>query len=93
MRVGEDMEVQIVGLRPGEKLFEELYDSQETHQRTTHPKIMVAASSRRHVLEVIHDIGRLEALVNEPNDVVKAQLHRTISARSGPATAAPRAAA
>ncbi len=68
LRVGEDIEVQIVGLRPGEKLYEELYDAGEMHQRTAHPKIMVAASARRHVLEVIHDIGRLESLVNEPNE-------------------------
>ena len=45
---------------------------------TAHPKIMVAASARRHVLEVIRDIGRLEALVNEPNDMLKAALREII---------------
>ena len=78
LRVGDDIEVQIVGLRPGEKLYEELYDAGETHRRTAHPKIMVAASSRRHLLEVIHDIGRLEELVDEPNDVLKAALREII---------------
>jgi FlaA1/EpsC-like NDP-sugar epimerase len=93
MRAGDDIEVQIVGLRPGEKLYEELYDAGETHQRTTHPKIMVADSARRHVLEVIHDIGRLEGLVNEPNDVIKAQLRDTISGAVGASIIVPRAAA
>jgi FlaA1/EpsC-like NDP-sugar epimerase len=78
MRAGDDIEVQIVGLRPGEKLFEELYDAGESHQRTTHPKIMVADSARRHVLEVIHDIGRLEGLVNEPNERIKAALQQIV---------------
>jgi FlaA1/EpsC-like NDP-sugar epimerase len=81
LRVGEDIEVQIVGLRPGEKLYEELYDAGESHQRTAHPKIMVAASARRHVLEVIHDIGRLEQLLNEPNDTLKTALRDIISIR------------
>ena len=78
LRVGDDIEVQIVGLRPGEKLYEELYDTSESHQRTTHPKIMVAASARRHMLEVIRDIGRLEQLVDEPNELVRAALHEII---------------
>ena len=47
LRVGEDIEVEIVGLRPGEKLYEELYDKSELHQRTDHPKIMVAESAKR----------------------------------------------
>jgi FlaA1/EpsC-like NDP-sugar epimerase len=79
LRAGEDIEVQIVGLRPGEKLYEELYDAGESHQRTAHPKIMVAASTRRHLLEVIRDIGELEAQVNEPNDSLKAALRNMIS--------------
>jgi FlaA1/EpsC-like NDP-sugar epimerase len=78
LRVGDDIEVQITGMRPGEKLYEELYDASETHQRTTHPKIMVAAAERRHVLEVIRDIGHLESLVNEPNDTLKAALRQII---------------
>jgi FlaA1/EpsC-like NDP-sugar epimerase len=80
LRVGEDIEIQIVGLRPGEKLYEELYDASECHQRTSHPKIMVAASARRRLLEVIHDIGRLESLVDEPNDIIKASLQEIVAA-------------
>jgi FlaA1/EpsC-like NDP-sugar epimerase len=79
LRVGEDIEVQIVGLRPGEKLYEELYDAGESHERTAHPKIMVAASARRHVLEVIRDIGHLEAQVHGPNNSLKTALRNIIS--------------
>jgi len=78
LRVGDDIEVQLVGLRPGEKLYEELYDASESHQRTAHPKIMVAASRRRHLVEVIRDIGRLELLVHEPNDLLKAALREIV---------------
>jgi FlaA1/EpsC-like NDP-sugar epimerase len=77
-RAGEDIEVKIVGLRPGEKLFEELYDDRERHQRTSHPKIMVAECDRRNLLTIIRDIGRLEAIVNEPNEMVRDALREII---------------
>jgi FlaA1/EpsC-like NDP-sugar epimerase len=78
LRVDEDIEVQIVGLRPGEKLCEELYDQEEVRGQTAHPKIMVADSARRNLLEVIHDIGRLEEVVDQPNEVVTAALRAII---------------
>ncbi len=78
LRVGDDIEVQVTGLRRGEKLYEELYDTSETHHRTAHPKIMVADSARRHLLEVIYDIGNLESMVDEPNEVLKAALRQVI---------------
>lgn len=80
LRVGDDIEIQFVGLRPGEKLYEELYDADECHQRTSHPKIMVAASARRNLLEVLHAIRWLESLVDERNEMVKDALREVIAA-------------
>src|SRR5439155_20277734 len=65
LRVNDDIEIEIVGLRPGEKLYEELYDADEQHERTAHPKIMVAASARHNLSEVTHAIRWLESLVDE----------------------------
>lgn len=36
---GSDIEIKVTGLRPGEKLFEELRHSDELHERTSHPRI------------------------------------------------------
>jgi FlaA1/EpsC-like NDP-sugar epimerase len=92
LRVGDDIEVKIVGLRPGEKLYEELYDRGEAHRPTTHPKIMVADSARRQLLEVIADISRLESLLKEPNEVILAALREIVPA-CGTSAAAQRQAA
>jgi FlaA1/EpsC-like NDP-sugar epimerase len=47
LREGEDIEIEFTGVRPGEKLFEELATDDEHAEKTRHPKIFV---------------GRIEAL-------------------------------
>ena len=78
LRVGDDIEIEVTGLRPGEKLYEELYGEQEKHLPTRHAKIMTALSSPRNLLEVIHDISSLGAIANEPNEEVRAALQQII---------------
>jgi len=39
---GEDIEIKYTGLRPGEKLYEELFHEQEQLSATTHEKILLA---------------------------------------------------
>jgi FlaA1/EpsC-like NDP-sugar epimerase len=41
LRPGEDIEIQFTGIRPGEKLFEELASDSENADKTRHPKIFV----------------------------------------------------
>ena len=42
MRVGRDIEIKFTGLRPGEKLYEELLNTNENTLPTHHPKILIA---------------------------------------------------
>ena len=37
-----DIPIEYTGLRPGEKLYEELLNNKEITQKTHHPKIMIA---------------------------------------------------
>jgi FlaA1/EpsC-like NDP-sugar epimerase len=78
LRVGDDVEIRFTGLRPGEKLFEELYGSRENHVRTTHPKIMAATGAPRKLLQVIYDIGRLEESLLAPNHDLRNLLREII---------------
>lgn len=43
---GMDIEIKFTGLRPGEKLYEELYNVGETILKTSHPKITMANSTQ-----------------------------------------------
>jgi FlaA1/EpsC-like NDP-sugar epimerase len=43
--VGRDIAVEFIGLRPGDKLFEELFIPGESYERTAHEKIFIAANA------------------------------------------------
>ena len=45
---GHDIDVVFTGLRPGEKLYEELFSDHEAHTRTQHQKVFVSANGRGH---------------------------------------------
>jgi len=46
-RPGKDVRIVFTGLRPGERLYEKLFNDEEQIWRTTHPKILMATTSAR----------------------------------------------
>jgi FlaA1/EpsC-like NDP-sugar epimerase len=61
LRAGVDIELQVTGLRPGEKLTEELYTPDESPSGTVHPKILQlrpAVRSREDLQHLTASIGR-----------------------------------
>ncbi|MFT7155701.1 MAG: FlaA1/EpsC-like NDP-sugar epimerase [Parvicella sp.] len=42
LEIGKDIDLKVTGLRPGEKLYEELLSNKENTKPTHHPKIMIA---------------------------------------------------
>jgi FlaA1/EpsC-like NDP-sugar epimerase len=63
LRPGADIEVIYTGVRPGEKLSEELYLTAETADRTTHPKILVARRAPDETLGLADRLVELRAAV------------------------------
>ena len=61
---GKDIEVKIVGLRPGEKLYEELLNDTSKTLPTHHEKIMIAEEMQDE-FEVLH--SDIEDLINKAN--------------------------
>ena len=56
---GEEIKIEVTGLRPGEKLYEELLSDKETTQETYHPKIMIAHNGVDDGADMGGRIGRL----------------------------------
>lgn len=68
-RPGRDIEITYVGLRPGEKLYEELFHSGEEMQPTRHPKILLAQSRTVDATVFAQVLGRLEQVARENDEV------------------------
>jgi FlaA1/EpsC-like NDP-sugar epimerase len=66
---GEDIKIRFTGLRPGEKLYEELLDDGEGVIATHHPKIQKAAVRANDYHEVQADMAALVKLMDQ-NDVL-----------------------
>lgn len=60
LELGKDIEITFSGLRPGEKLYEELLNDAENVQETHHPKILIAA--KRDLEDEV--LQAIESLVN-----------------------------
>ncbi|MEX1028197.1 MAG: UDP-N-acetylglucosamine 4,6-dehydratase family protein, partial [Candidatus Paceibacterota bacterium] len=74
----EDIDVEFTGLRPGEKMYEELYTDDEQRQRTTHPKILVAESVSINRAEISKQIRRLIAISLIDEDLIRGELKQIV---------------
>lgn len=56
---GKDIPIVFTGLRPGEKMFEELRISGEDMTRTANNKIFVMGQEEQNVLKIVRDLERM----------------------------------
>jgi len=78
-KVDEDIEIKFTGLKPGEKLYEELRHKDEDHLPTSHPRIMRFVPQGNPTEASARAIDQLEPLLYtvSPN-TLKAQLKEIV---------------
>ena len=65
LTLGKDIQITFTGLRPGEKLYEELLANKENTIETPNPKIMIAKVRTYQYEEVVKEIDDLIAMKND----------------------------
>lgn len=68
LELGKDIEIKITGLRPGEKLYEELLSQKENTIPTHHEKILKAQVRSYEFAQVEEDVEELIALFRNQNN-------------------------
>lgn len=101
LRPNEDIEIRFTGVRPGEKLFEELSVAGENADKTRHPKIFVGRLKAARLSEAAQEIERLrEACEGGDEEAVRLavihavpefQREEQVAAISGPVQSAANA--
>lgn len=77
--------IEIIGKRPGEKLFEELFYDRKNAQKTRHPKIMRADSTAIASYDIAVWLGKLEqSIAAEDEEQARTLLFALISAEEIP---------
>ncbi len=67
LELGKDIEIKVVGLRPGEKLYEELLADNENTIPTHHPQILIA-KHLNYSADVLNEIDKLINLITNQNN-------------------------
>lgn len=78
LRVGDDIAIEFTGLRPGEKLYEELHIPGEQLLPTCHPKIIVADHRQPLVDDLNVAIAELERLGREAPHAISKHLQQLV---------------
>lgn len=77
--VGRDIEIKVTGLRPGEKLYEELLANEENTMPTHHPQILKAMVREYDFEKVLADINELTSMFNSQiNDDIVSKMKKIV---------------
>ena len=89
----DDIDIVFTGLRPGEKLFEELYFPEEQRLGTGHPKVFCARHRPVELAAIEATLEDLHEVIDESPERLKAKLHELLPEYGAEAEAAGEQAA
>lgn len=78
LELGRDIQIEYIGLRPGEKLYEELLNDQENTIPTHHPQIMIAKTREYKYDDVSGQINNLIESLDKYNDFETVRIMKKI---------------
>lgn len=76
--VDKDIKIEITGLRPGEKLYEELIINEEGLTKTLHEKILVTKIMDYDRVKVKEEVEKLKELINSEREVTKEEIKKVL---------------
>lgn len=68
LEIDKDIQIKFIGLRPGEKLYEELLNNEENTLPTHHPQIMIGKVRRCDFNKVCEEIEELISLFDKQDN-------------------------
>ena len=77
-KLGEDIEIEYTGLRPGEKLYEELLMDEEGLQDTENKMIHIGKTIDMDEEKFMHQLIQLRDAANEDSDVIRAMVKEIV---------------
>ncbi len=90
LEVGRDIDICFTGIRPGEKLFEELFAQGEEYQPTAHSKIFIAAGASNNIPPDLRaNVALLEQVARTNDDAAARRMLRHIVPEYCPPLPAP----
>jgi FlaA1/EpsC-like NDP-sugar epimerase len=78
LQLGKDIEIRVTGLRPGEKLYEELLAKEENTIATHHPKILKAKVRDEDATQIESINGLIALFETQKNDDIVAKMKQIV---------------
>ena len=76
---GSDIEIEFTGIRPGEKLYEEMFFNDEIAEPTEHPKVLCARNGREDAASDLAIDQLIRAAVEDtPDELLRSALKRLV---------------
>ncbi len=78
LKLNRDITIKYTGLRPGEKLYEELLANEENTIKTPHSKIMIAKVNPQPYEQLVPEIDKLLSLLDENKFIIVEQMKHIV---------------